>query len=135
MSAYVKVSDGCDRRCAFCAVPLIKGDYETVLAGDVLRRAHAALSAGAREIVLVGQDTSRWTQPGWGGVSRLLSELAALDPAPDWLRLLYLQPDGVDDGPLRPWRRTPFPTWTFPCSTPRATSCGACGDRGTAPLT
>jgi ribosomal protein S12 methylthiotransferase len=97
VSAYVKVSDGCDRRCAFCAIPLIKGDYETVLAGDVLRRAHAALSAGAREIVLVGQDTSRWTQPGWGGMSRLLSELAALDPAPDWLRLLYLQPDGVED--------------------------------------
>ncbi len=97
VSAYVKVSDGCDRRCAFCAIPLIKGDYETVLARDVLRRAHAALSAGAREIVLVGQDTSRWTQPGWGGVSRLLSELAALDPAPEWLRLLYLQPDGVDD--------------------------------------
>ena len=97
VSAYVKVSDGCDRRCSFCAIPLIKGDYETVPAEDVLRRARAALAAGARELVLVGQDTSRWAQPGWGGVSRLLGELAALEPAPDWLRLLYLQPDGVDD--------------------------------------
>ena len=100
VSAYVKVSDGCDRRCSFCAIPLIKGDYETVEAAEVLRTARAAVAAGARELVLVGQDTSRWAQPGWGGMSRLLGELAALEPAPDWLRLLYLQPDGIDDGLL-----------------------------------
>ena len=100
VSAYVKISDGCDRRCSFCAIPLIKGDYETVAAAEVLRTARAALAAGARELVLVGQDTSRWAQPGWGGVSRLLGELAALEPAPDWLRLLYLQPEGIDDALL-----------------------------------
>jgi ribosomal protein S12 methylthiotransferase len=97
VSAYVKVSDGCDRRCAFCAIPLIKGDYETVPAAEVIRTARGQLAAGARELVLVGQDTSRWTQADWGGMSRLLGELAALDPAPAWLRLLYLQPDGVTD--------------------------------------
>ncbi len=100
VSAYVKISDGCDHRCSFCAIPLIKGDYETVPAGEVLRSARAALAAGARELVLVGQDTSRWAQPGWGGVSRLLGELAALEPAPEWLRLLYLQPEGVDSALL-----------------------------------
>jgi len=100
VSAYVKVSDGCDRRCAFCAIPLIKGDYEIVPAEAALRTARAALAAGARELVLVGQDTSRWAQPGWGGISRLLSELAALEPAPAWLRLLYLQPDGIDEALL-----------------------------------
>ena len=67
MSAYVKISDGCDRRCSFCAIPLIKGDYETMAVDEVLRSARAALAAGARELVLVGQDTSRWAQPGWGG--------------------------------------------------------------------
>ncbi len=100
VSAYVKISDGCDRRCAFCAIPLIKGDYEAVAAAEVLRSARAALAAGARELVLVGQDTSRWAQPGWGGVDRLLGELATLEPAPLWLRLLYLQPEGIDDGLL-----------------------------------
>jgi ribosomal protein S12 methylthiotransferase len=95
VSAYVKISDGCDRRCSFCAIPLIKGDYETVPATEVLRTARAQLAAGARELVLVGQDTSRWAEPGWGGMSRLLGELAALEPAPAWLRLLYLQPDGI----------------------------------------
>jgi ribosomal protein S12 methylthiotransferase len=97
VSAYIKISDGCDRRCSFCAIPLIKGDYETVPAAEVLRAARAQLAAGARELVLVGQDTSRWAEPGWGGVSRLLEELAGLEPAPAWLRLLYLQPDGVTD--------------------------------------
>jgi len=97
VAAYVKVSDGCDRRCAFCAIPLIKGDYEIVAAQEVLRAARVALAAGARELVLVGQDTSRWRQPGWGGVRRLLAELAALEPPPLWLRLLYLQPDGIDE--------------------------------------
>ncbi len=100
MSSYVKISDGCDRRCAYCAIPLIKGDYEPVAADEVLRAARAALAAGARELVLVGQDTSRWAQPGWGGLERLLGELQALEPAPVWLRLLYLQPDGVDDALL-----------------------------------
>ena len=97
VSAYVKVSDGCDRRCSFCAIPLIKGEYETMDAEQVLRTARAAVAAGARELVLVGQDTSRWAQLGWGGMSRLLAELAALEPTPDWLRLLYLQPDGIDN--------------------------------------
>jgi ribosomal protein S12 methylthiotransferase len=97
VSSYLKISDGCDRRCAFCAIPLIKGDYERMPAAEVLRAARAALAAGARELVLVGQDTSRWAQPDWGGMERLLAELKALDPAPHWLRLLYLQPDGIDE--------------------------------------
>ena len=96
VSSYVKISDGCDRRCAFCAIPLIKGDYEAAPAAEVLRTARVAVAAGARELVLVGQDTSRWAQPGWGGLERLLAELKALEPAPDWLRLLYLQPEGID---------------------------------------
>jgi ribosomal protein S12 methylthiotransferase len=96
--AYVKISDGCDRRCAYCAVPLIKGAYETVPPQRVLGDARAALAAGARELVLVGQDTSRWRWPGYGGLSRLLADLAALDPA--WLRVLYLQPEGIDDALL-----------------------------------
>ena len=92
--AYVKISDGCDRRCAYCAISLIKGAYAAVAPEEVLREAALAVAAGARELVLVGQDTSRWAWPGWGGLPRLLAELEALGPV--WIRLLYLQPDGVD---------------------------------------
>jgi ribosomal protein S12 methylthiotransferase len=109
VSSYLKISDGCDRRCAYCAIPLIKGDYETVPAADVLRSARAALAAGAKELVLVGQDTSRWAQPGWGGLGRLLGELKALAPAPVWLRLLYLQPDGIDEALLEALSRHAVP--------------------------
>ena len=109
VTSYLKISDGCDRRCAYCAIPLIKGDYETVAAAEVLRGARAAMAAGARELVLVGQDTSRWTQPGWGGLERLLAELKELSPAPLWLRLLYLQPDGIDDALLEALSRHAVP--------------------------
>ena len=96
--AYVKISDGCDRRCSFCAIPLIKGTYETVAPGQILAAAGADLAAGARELVLVGQDTSRWRWPGYGGLERLLGDLRALGAV--WLRLLYLQPDGLSEAVL-----------------------------------
>ena len=93
----------------YCAIPLIKGDYETVTAAEILGAARAALAAGAKELVLVGQDTSRWAQPGWGGLERLLTELEALAPAPVWLRLLYLQPDGIDEALLEALSRHAVP--------------------------
>ena len=96
--AYVKISDGCDRRCSFCAIPLIKGTYETVAPAQILGAAKADLAAGARELVLVGQDTSRWRWPGYGGLDRLLGDLRALGAV--WLRLLYLQPDGLSEAVL-----------------------------------
>ncbi|HET6497381.1 MAG TPA: radical SAM protein, partial [Thermoleophilia bacterium] len=99
----------CDRSCAFCAIPLIKGDYETLAPEQVLAAAGAALREGARELVLVGQDTSRWAQSGWGGLERLLAELAALEPAPLWLRLLYLQPEGIDEALLEALARHAVP--------------------------
>jgi ribosomal protein S12 methylthiotransferase len=91
--AFVKISDGCDQRCAFCAIPLIKGPYVALPPDEVLAAAGHALAAGAREIVLVGQDTSRWSWPGYGDLGRLLAELKSLG-AP-WVRMLYLQPEGV----------------------------------------
>ena len=109
VTSYLKISDGCDRRCAYCAFPLIKGDYEAVAAAEILGSARAALAAGAKELVLVGQDTSRWAQPGWGGLERLLAALKALAPAPIWLRLLYLQPDGIDEALLEAISRHAVP--------------------------
>jgi len=96
--AYIKVSDGCDRRCAFCAIPLIKGTYEAVAPATILEAAEAALAAGAPELVLVGQDTSRWRWPGYGGLERLLGDLRARGAR--WLRLLYLQPEGLSGAVL-----------------------------------
>jgi MiaB/RimO family radical SAM methylthiotransferase len=91
--SYLKISDGCDRRCTFCAIPLIKGRYEAVAPRHILELARSELERGTRELVLVGQDTACYQAPGYGDLERLLSDLAALKPL--WLRLLYLQPESV----------------------------------------
>jgi ribosomal protein S12 methylthiotransferase len=96
--AYVKISDGCDHRCSFCAIPLIKGRYEAVAPDDILAAAGAALTRGARELVLVGQDTARWSYPDYGALPQLLADLRGLGP--QWLRLLYLQPENVSESLL-----------------------------------
>ncbi len=63
--AYVKISDGCDHPCSFCAIPGIKGPYRGIDPDTILREAAAALDEGARELVLVGQDTALWPEDGW----------------------------------------------------------------------
>ena len=107
--AYVKISDGCDRRCAYCAIPLIKGDTRRCRR----RRCCAPLAPPwrpARASSCSWVRTRRgWRGPGWGGLERLLAELEALEPAPRWLRLLYLQPDGIDDALLEALARHAVP--------------------------
>jgi ribosomal protein S12 methylthiotransferase len=97
--AYVKISDGCDHPCTFCAIPGIKGPYRGLSAAAILAEARAALDEGARELVLVGQDTAIW-EDGDLRLADLLDGLAA-DPRVRWIRLLYLQPEHVDEGLLR----------------------------------
>ena len=67
--AYLKISDGCDEPCTFCAIPGIKGTYHSFAAEEVLREADACLAEGVRELVLVGQDTSLWA--GTVSISRV----------------------------------------------------------------
>ena len=63
--AYVKISDGCDELCTFCAIPGIKGAYHAAGSREILRDAGACLADGAKELVLVGQDTARWESGQW----------------------------------------------------------------------
>jgi ribosomal protein S12 methylthiotransferase len=93
--AYLKISDGCDEGCAFCAIPGFKGGYESVPTAEILDEADACLSEGARELVLVGQETSRWQSDGLElkGLIDRLSE----DQRVKRLRVMYLQPARLDD--------------------------------------
>jgi ribosomal protein S12 methylthiotransferase RimO len=128
--AYLKISDGCDRRCAFCAIPLIKGTYEAVPPAAVLGAARAALERGARELVLVGQDTTRWRSPGYGSLDRLLTDLGTLGPL--WLRLMYLQPDGLTDAVLEALARYCVPYVDLPLQHASGRVLAAMGRRGDA---
>jgi ribosomal protein S12 methylthiotransferase len=92
---YIKVSDGCDHLCTFCAIPLIKGPYRALGVAEITEAAGRALDEGARELVLVGQDTTVWAHDDVDLVG-LVDHLAS-DPRVARIRLMYLQPEHVDD--------------------------------------
>ena len=97
-TAYVRIADGCDNRCAYCAIPLIRGGFRSRGMQSVLDEIRALADQGVREHVLVAQDTSRFGMDTHG--RSLLPELmtrAADIPGVEWLRVLYCYPDEVDD--------------------------------------
>ncbi len=96
--AYVKISEGCDRACTFCAIPSIRGPLVSRTVEDVTGEAAWLLGMGTKELVLVAQDTTAYGTDLYGQASlpALLRELCALD-GEFRIRLLYLQPEGLDD--------------------------------------
>ncbi|MBP3893297.1 MAG: 30S ribosomal protein S12 methylthiotransferase RimO [Atopobiaceae bacterium] len=99
-SAYVKISDGCDRFCSFCAIPYIRGAYYSRPADEIVAEVHRLMEGGVREIVLIGQDTGIWGSDF--KPRRTLSDLLRLvaeevRPYGGWVRVLYLQPEGMTD--------------------------------------
>ncbi len=112
--AYLKISDGCDRFCSFCAIPYIRGRYHSRSAASILEEAKSLVAGGVRELVLIGQDTGIWgedfdqTVEGPHTLAKLLIELAeAVRPEPVWIRVLYLQPEGMTDELIATIRDTP----------------------------
>lgn len=96
-SAYLQVSDGCFRKCAYCSIPYIRGPYRSRSLDDILGEARLLVASGAREIVLVGQDISALgRETGGEKLHDVVHALGKLDGL-DWLRLMYVQPDGVTD--------------------------------------
>lgn len=95
-SAYLQVADGCHRACTYCTIPSIRGPYRSRQASDILDEARELVSTGVRELVLVGQDVSSWGRdlPGRATLADLVRRLSAVDGL-RWLRLMYIQPDGI----------------------------------------
>jgi ribosomal protein S12 methylthiotransferase len=98
VSAYVKISDGCDRFCAYCTIPYIRGRYHSFSQHEIFDEVNHAVGRGAREIVLIAQDTGRWGSDlsPRSSLAQLMSDLA--DEWPDvWFRVMYIQPEGITD--------------------------------------
>ncbi|MDI9506284.1 MAG: 30S ribosomal protein S12 methylthiotransferase RimO [Clostridiales bacterium] len=98
-SAYVKISDGCDNRCTYCAIPLIRGAYRSRDYGDILQECGELVRGGVSEITLIAQDTSRYGNDLSGGkllLPDLLRDVSNLEGL-HWLRVLYCYPDTVDE--------------------------------------
>ncbi|MDR2098275.1 MAG: MiaB/RimO family radical SAM methylthiotransferase, partial [Spirochaetaceae bacterium] len=92
-SAYVKISDGCDNRCSFCAIPLIRGGLHSRNIDDISGECSALLERGVVELCLVAQDLASYGADGEEGrLPALLEALSALR-GEFWVRLLYLHPD------------------------------------------
>lgn len=112
--AYVKISDGCDRFCSFCAIPYIRGRYHSRPWEEIKAEVCDLVAAGVREIVLIGQDTGIWGEDfdesvaGPGNLAQLLVAVAhAVRPERVWVRVLYLQPEGMTDELISAIRDTP----------------------------
>ena len=114
-SAYVKISDGCDRFCAFCAIPYIRGHYQSRPADEILSEVSSLMEGGVREIILIGQDTGIWgndiAETDTGEVPTLawlMRQVAqVVRPYNGWVRVLYLQPEGMTDELIATIRDTP----------------------------
>ena len=94
---YLKISDGCNHNCTFCAIPSFKGRLRSVPREILLAEARLLLSRGVREINIVAQDSSDYGRDIYGsdyGITNLLADLAAL-PGDYWLRLFYFYPGGL----------------------------------------
>ncbi|MDD2649069.1 MAG: 30S ribosomal protein S12 methylthiotransferase RimO [Eubacteriales bacterium] len=97
-SAYVKIGDGCDNRCAYCAIPLIRGHYRSRKRADILAEMRFLAESGVREQTLIAQDTTRYGSDFTprDSLASLMDEAAGISGI-DMLRVLYCYPDETTD--------------------------------------
>jgi ribosomal protein S12 methylthiotransferase len=95
-TAYLKIAEGCDNRCAYCVIPDLRGSHRSREPDVLVREAQRLVAGGVRELILVAQDTTRYGTDLEGGESlaRLAGCLARLEGL-GWLRLLYCYPSGI----------------------------------------
>ena len=110
-SAYLKISDGCDAPCTFCVIPRIKGGLRSAPAGMLVKEAQRLVAAGAKELVLVAQDSTAWGEdmglPVASGLPGLLEMLSEAVGPEVWLRLMYAYPSRVSSRLIETMARLP----------------------------
>jgi ribosomal protein S12 methylthiotransferase len=109
--AYVKIAEGCDRRCGFCAIPSFRGDQRSRSTEEIVLEARALVEGGVKELVLIAQDLASWGHDrrragrgeavevlDEGGTQPLIELTRALSAEVERVRLLYLYPSGLTSG-------------------------------------
>ena len=109
--AYVKIAEGCDRRCGFCAIPTFRGDQRSRSTAEILTEARALVDGGVKELVLIAQDLASWGHDrrrarlgeavevlDEGGSQPLIDLTTTLSSEVNRVRLLYLYPSGLTSG-------------------------------------
>ncbi len=97
-TAYLKVAEGCDNCCTYCAIPLIRGRFRSRTMENVLEEARELAAKGVKELNVIAQDTTRYGEDLYGTpqLAKLLKELCKIDGF-RWIRVLYCYPDRVTD--------------------------------------
>lgn len=96
--AYLRVADGCDNCCTYCAIPLIRGGFRSRKMEEIIEEAKYLAEGGVKELNVIAQDTTRYGEDIYGKLmlSELLRELCKIDGI-RWIRLLYCYPDRITD--------------------------------------
>src|SRR5881392_359122 len=97
--AYIKIAEGCDRPCAFCFIPQMRGHFRSRRFGSIVAEAHQLAEEGVKELILVAQDSSRYGEDldKQDALAHLLRELAHTDGI-EWVRVMYTYPTHITDG-------------------------------------
>ena len=106
--AYIKISEGCDRRCSYCAIPYIRGAHRSVPVEDVVAEARELASKGVKELIVIAQDTTYYGLDLYGrrALADLLRALSEV-PGIEWIRLHYSYPEGFPEDVLREMAANP----------------------------
>jgi ribosomal protein S12 methylthiotransferase len=97
---YLKIAEGCSHRCAYCAIPAIRGRFRSRPARAIIDEARRMNDQGARECILVAQDCSAWGSDSGSSLVKLLEGLLARTSV-NWIRTMYLHPRSISDELLR----------------------------------
>lgn len=99
--AYLRIADGCDNRCSYCAIPLIRGGFRSRKMENIIEEAQSLAKDGIKELIVVAQDTTRYGEDIYekNMLPELLDKLCEIDGI-EWIRLLYCYPDRVTDALL-----------------------------------
>src|SRR6266480_2931382 len=97
--AFIKIAEGCDRPCAFCFIPQMRGHFRSRRFGSIVAEAHQLAEEGVKELILVAQDSSRYGEDlgKRDALAHLLRELAHADGI-EWVRVMYTYPTHISDG-------------------------------------
>lgn len=104
--AYLKIAEGCDKHCTYCIIPKVRGNYRSIPMEELLREAGALAEQGAKELILVAQETTLYGQDLYGKktLPQLLEELCKIEGLA-WIRILYCYPEEITDGLIQVIRR------------------------------
>ncbi len=101
-TAFIKIAEGCDRPCAFCSIPAMRGSFRSRRFGSIMEEAQQLAEQGVREVVLIAQDSSRYGEDlgDIDGLAILIDELCKIEKL-EWVRVMYTYPTHISDGFLR----------------------------------